>query len=128
MDHASFDEVGALANLRSQVERSKERLLRLENDASEAEITVMRSSSGQDGAYEALGGEFSLVERELERLRDDISSFTKASGKVMLRFHDLLKRDGVAEVAGRLDQWPLESFITRDEFYELLSERLRARP
>ena len=117
------EQQSAFAQLYSQVARSSQRLVRLENDAAEAEVRVQRASLGQDEAYDSLGHEFALLGDELERLRAAIASFTRMSGGVMLRFRELVKRDQLADFDARLRDWPLESFITREEFSSLLAQR-----
>lgn len=117
----------AFAQLSSQVARSTRRLMRLEANVTEAEVNVKRSSLDQDDSYTALGREFSLVGDELERLRESIVSFTKMSGKVMLHFRELVKNNQFVEVERRLDEWPLESFMTRKEFLRLLEQKFTKR-
>lgn len=108
--------------LHSQITQCDRRLSRLQVDADDAELLVLRGAELQDSFKDSALGDIAIIEKglvEVNVLLKDVSSLaTKVSG----RFRQLVKDVSLQEIDKRVDDWPVESFINREEFYSLLQD------
>ncbi|MBN1275348.1 hypothetical protein JXA12_03580 [Candidatus Woesearchaeota archaeon] len=114
------DRLAVMAQLSAQVRQSARRLARLENDATEAEVLFNDSAGRQSSFNERFSSEVAVLARSVGDAHRSVESLTRDLGRVSLRFRELVKRDVLEEVERKAAAWPLEYYITREEFSRLL--------
>jgi hypothetical protein len=125
---ADADKGALLAQLISQLERSELRLQKLENDAAEMEIVLKKSSLNQDAAFDGLGMQFASLTKDLAALDAQLHECTKRSGRLMLRFRDIIKLEQLEDINMRLRDWPVEFFVPREEFISMVQVKIKELP
>ena len=113
-----------IGQLRAQVIRAGKRYEHLENDATEAEIALTRTRLSQDDKVSGAQAAFRSLERELVAVGEEIQQVEALMRSFLLKFKGVVPGEVLVALRERVDGWPLEGYVRRDEFLALLNEAL----
>lgn len=110
--------------LGAQLNTSKRRFMQLELDAEKEALAITQSQSLQINKNEQLKAEIKVIDTSILGLRRELQEIIHEASRVSGLFHEIIKEEHLKALDQRIDKWPLEEFITREEFEVLLTKRL----
>ncbi|MBD3208908.1 hypothetical protein GF367_00630 [Candidatus Woesearchaeota archaeon] len=113
--------------LAAQVAQSVDRLERLVDNVDEAEVVVRRTKARQQEFQKSFAAQVAVEAVQVEGVDALLREALRETGEVMLRFRELVKLDALDVLREKVDRFPFEFFVTKDEFSAMLAEALRLR-
>jgi len=111
--------------LLAQLANMTRRLSQLEKDASDVELFIKQSKEQEEHNTAIITKDLSPRTQEAHQLREDLQSLIKQLSSMSQRFKYLLKKEYLERLNDKINNWPLEEYITREEFNNLLREKLK---
>ena len=110
--------------LSAQLEASKRRIAQLELEAEQQALTITKAQSQQSSFRTEFSSNMNTTQQHVQSLRDELKELSTHIQHLSGRFREIIKQEHLKALSTKVDQWPLESYMTKEEFSELLKQRL----
>ena len=123
MGSQSGQQDAVVARIEEQVRVASQRLDRLSGDVRDSAKGIERAGRDEKRFTERFEQDLASFREDVDAFKDSLESFRREVGKVASRFKSLVEKENLSAAEERVDKLPLERFISRREFFELLRER-----
>ncbi len=109
-----------IAQLDSQINKSRERIDQLKRSSFELKREITNSGKKEKDHNSNENLAIKSLERDIEILKSELDETIKLVMHLSNKFKNLVKKEHLAHLQSKVDDWNLTNFITRKEFDELI--------
>ncbi len=113
-----------VTTLKLQISKVEERIKRLEEESSLLSSEIEKDIESENSNNESDKSLILAAENQIKLLKSELRVLIKMLVFISNKFKNLVKKEHLEALNSRVDDFPIENFITRDEFVAMIKSRL----